>query len=206
MRKHLRASRQWLILLVLGPIIVLGSYAGYIHEQGNFHVVVPDRMYRSRQLDKTELIHYLKTYQIKSIVNLRGVNVGSDWYQNERLVAQELGISHHDYGISANHDVSDEDLKAIMDIVRTAPMPILIHCKSGADRTGLIAALYQYAQGGRSAEEASSQLSIWYGHLPFFSNSTAAMDRTFWRYVRQPRPPCKLADGSAPREATTSCQ
>jgi hypothetical protein len=79
--------------------------------------------------------------------------------------------------------VLDEDLNAIMIILRNAPKPILIHCKSGADRTGLIAALYQYVQEGRSAEEAASQLSIVYGHLPFFWNSTAAMDRTFWRYV-----------------------
>lgn len=140
-------------------------------------------MYRSRQLDKAELIHYIKTYQIKSIVNLRGENTGSEWYQDEIRVGHELGITHYDYGISANRDVLDEDVNAIMIILRDAPKPILIHCKSGADRTGLIAALYQYAQGGRSAYEAAGQLSIVYGHLPFFLNSTAAMDRTFWRYV-----------------------
>lgn len=183
MRKRLGTYRRWLILLLLGPGLVLGSYFGYIHEQGNFHVVALDVMYRSRQLDRAELIHYITTYQIKSIVNLRGMNAGSDWYQDERRVAQELGVTHHDYGISANRDVSDEDLNAIMSILRDAPKPVLIHCKSGADRTGLIAALYQYAQGGRSAEEAAGELSMWYGHLPFFWNSTAAMDRTFWGYV-----------------------
>ncbi len=183
MRKRLGTYRRWLILLLLGPGLVLGSYLGYIHEQGNFHVVAQDVMYRSRQLDRAELIHYITTYQIKSIVNLRGMNAGSDWYQDERRVAQELGVTHHDYGISANRDVSDEDLNAIMSILRDAPKPVLIHCKSGADRTGLIAALYQYAQGRRSAEEAAGELSMWYGHLPFFWNSTAAMDRTFWGYV-----------------------
>jgi len=183
MRKQLGTYRRWLILLLVGPGLVLGSYLGYIQEQGNFHIVAPDRMYRSRQLDKAELIHYITTYQIKSIVNLRGENTGSEWYQDEIRVGHELGVTHHDYGISANRDVLDEDLNAIMIILRDAPKPILIHCKSGADRTGLIAALYQYAQGGRSAEEAAGQLSIVYGHLPFFWNSTAAMDRTFWRYV-----------------------
>jgi undecaprenyl-diphosphatase len=183
MRKPLGLYRRWLILLLVGPGLVLGSYLGYIHEQGNFHIVAPDRMYRSRQLDKAELIHYITTYQIKSILNLRGENTGSEWYQDEIRVEHELGVTHHDYGISANRDVLDEDLNAIMIILRNAPKPILIHCKSGADRTGLIAALYQYVQEGRSAEEAASQLSIVYGHLPFFWNSTAAMDRTFWRYV-----------------------
>jgi len=182
MRMPLTRYRRWLMLGLLGPGLVLGSYLGYIHEQGNFHTVEPDRMYRSRQLDRAELIHYIKTYQIKSIVNLRGANAGSDWYQDERRVAHELGVAHYDYGISANRDAPDEALNSIMDIIRTAPKPILIHCKSGADRAGLIAALYQYMQGN-SAEEAAGQLSLWYGHLPFFWNSTAAMDRTFWRYV-----------------------
>ena len=183
MKKLLLTYRRWLMLCVLGPGLMLGSYLGYIHEQGNFHTVVPDRMYRSRQLDRAELIHYIKAYQIKSIVNLRGGNAGSDWYQDEIAVAHEVGVTHFDYGISANRDAPDEALNAILDIVRAAPKPVLIHCKSGADRTGLIAALYQYVQEGRSAEEAAGQLSMWYGHLPFFWNSTAAMDRTFWRYV-----------------------
>ena len=183
MSKRLSTYRRWLILCLLGPALMLGSYAGYTYEHGNFHIVAPDRMYRSRQLDKAELIHYIKTYQIRSIVNLRGVNTGSEWYQDEMRVAQEFGVMHHDFDISANRDVSDEDLNAIISIIRAAPKPLLLHCKSGADRTGLIAAVYQYTLGGRSAEEAASQLSIWYGHLPFFGNSTAAMDRTFWRYV-----------------------
>lgn len=195
--KPLGTYRRWLILCVLGPGLVLGSYMGYIQEQGNFHIVAQDVMYRSRQLDKEELIHYINVYQIKSIVNLRGKNVGSDWYQDEIRVAQELGVTHYDYGISANRDVSNEDLNAIIGILRDAPKPILIHCKSGADRTGLIASLYQYALGGRSAEDAAGQLSMWYGHLPFFWNSTAAMDRTFQRYVsmhasREDRTPAQV--------------
>ncbi|MDC8446902.1 MAG: hypothetical protein LV473_00945 [Nitrospira sp.] len=71
MRKRLGTYRRWLILLLVGPGLVFGLYQGYLYEQGNFHIVAQDRMYRSRQLDKVELIHYIKTYQIKSIVNLR---------------------------------------------------------------------------------------------------------------------------------------
>ena len=183
MKRNMRTSRQWLILLLTGPGIVLASYAGFTYEQGNFHTVAEERVYRSRQLDQGELIHYIKRYKIQSILNLRGTNKGSDWYQDEVRVTHELGITHHDYGISANRDVSDEDLNAILGILRDAPKPILIHCKFGSDRSGLIAALYQYTMGHKTAEEASGQLSILYGHFPFLWNSTAAMDRTFWRYV-----------------------
>ena len=119
--------RQWLISLLVGPGIVLASYVWYIQEQGNFHTVAEERVYRSRQLDREELIHYIKTYRIKSILNLRGMNRGSEWYQDEIRVTQELGVKHHDYGISANRDVSDEDLNAILGIIRAAPKPLFIH-------------------------------------------------------------------------------
>lgn len=171
------------MLGVLGPGLVLSSYFGYMWEEGNFHIVAQEGMYRSRQLDKEELRRYIPTYRIKSIVNLRGKNPGSDWYQDEIRLAEELGVTHQDYGISANRDVADADLNAIMDILHKTPKPVLIPRKSGADRTGLITPLYQYAERRESAEEAAGQVSMWYGHLPFFGNSTAAMDRTFWRYV-----------------------
>ena len=183
MKRHMGIYRQWLILLLVGSGIVLASYAGYIQEQGNFHTVAEERVYRSRQLDQDELSHYVKTYQIKSILNLRGMNRGSAWYEDEVRVTRALGVTHYDHGISANRDVSNEDLNAILGIIRAAPKPLLIHCKSGADRTSLIAALYLYSFEGRSPDEASGQLSILRGHVPFFGNSTAAMDRTFWRYV-----------------------
>ena len=184
MNRNTGRYRRWLILLLVGPGIALVSYVGYVQEQGNFHTVAEERVYRSRQLSQEELIHYIQTYQIKSILNLRGMNTGSDWYENELRVSRELGVTHHDYGISANRDVSDKDLNAVLGIIRDVPKPLLIHCKSGADRTSLIAALYLYDFEGRSPDDASVQLSILHGHFPFFGNSTAAMDRTFWRYVQ----------------------
>ena len=179
-----RQHRRWLYMSLVWPLLTLGVYAGCIYEQGNFHTVVSQEIYRSGQLDKAELGYYIQNYQIKSILNLRGVNAGSTWYQDEIHVAQRFGINHYDIEMSAQREVSDDDLRTIMSILLDAPKPILIHCKSGADRTGLVAALYQYSWNGQSPEDALKQLSILYGHFPFFGNATAAMDRTFWRYVK----------------------
>ena len=183
MKNRLSSYRCWLVVCLLGLSLAVGSYAGYVYEYGNFHIVVEHNLFRSRQLDRAELIHYIKGYQVRTIVNLRGMNPGADWYQDEVMISKELGVVHHDFEMSANRDVSDETLKAILSTLRSSPKPILLHCRSGSDRTGLIAALYQYTVGGRSAEQAANQLSIWYGHVPYLGNSTAAMDRTFWRYV-----------------------
>jgi protein tyrosine/serine phosphatase len=64
--------------------------------------------------------------------------------------------------------------------MRDAPKPILIHCRSGADRTGLASALYLAAIAKTNEKTAEGQMSIFYGHLglPIMSRAFA-MDRTF---------------------------
>jgi protein tyrosine/serine phosphatase len=163
------------------PAVSGGSYLGYLQTSGNFHSIVAEEAYRSGQLNYDEFVHYIRQYNIKSILNLRGTNKGSDWYEEELAATTRMHVKLLDYSISANNDVPDADIETLMTIIRDAPKPILIHCKGGADRSGLMAALYLYSSG-RTAEDASGQLSLTYGHIAFW-NTTEAMDHTFWRYV-----------------------
>ena len=170
-----------LVLFLLMPAASGGSYLGYLQTSGNFHSIVAGEAYRSGQLTYDEFVHYIRQYNIKSIINLRGTNKGSSWYEDELAATRQMHVKLVDYGISANKDVPDADIETLMRIIRDAPKPILIHCKGGADRSGLMAALYLYSLG-RTADESSRQLSVSYGHISFW-NTTQAMDRTFWRYV-----------------------
>lgn len=70
--------------------------------------------------------------------------------------------------------------KTLIAALEGAARPVLIHCKAGAYRTGLDSALFEYLVVGRTAEEASGQLSFLYGHFPWYPSQTGAMDRTFW--------------------------
>jgi protein tyrosine/serine phosphatase len=58
--------------------------------------------------------------------------------------------------------------------------PALVHCKSGADRAGLFAALYLLVHEGRSAAEATRQLAPRYGHFRFAK--TGILDAFLERY------------------------
>ena len=178
-RRALRA--KCLVCVFLMPAVSGGSYLGYLQTSGNFHSIVAGEAYRSGQLNYDELVHYIREYGIKSILNLRGANKGSDWYEGEVAATERMHVQLLDYGISANKDVPDADIAALMRIIREAPKPILIHCRAGADRSGLMASLYLYSTG-RNADESFRQLSVAYGHISFW-NTTQAMDRTFWRYV-----------------------
>ena len=73
-----------------------------------------------------------------------------------------------------------------------APKPILVHCKSSADRAGSASALYVAAIANQGEAVAESQISISHGRvlLPIISPAYA-MDRTFeklvpWRGLGKP--------------------
>ena len=55
--------------------------------------------------------------------------------------------------------------------------PFLMHCKSGADRTGLVATLYLMVKEGQPVAEARKQLSFRYLHIR--RTSTGILDHFF---------------------------
>jgi len=155
----------------------------YLYIYNNFHTVIKNEVYRSKQLNKAEFIFYIKKYKIKSILNLRGYHPDTTWYKNEIESTKELNVTHYDYGISALHYCDVAQINNIISIITNAPKPILIHCRAGSDRTGLISAVYLYAVAHKSYKEASDQLSIKYGHFPYLGNDTIAMDKSFENYI-----------------------
>jgi hypothetical protein len=44
----------------------------YLEEQGNFHPITSGEAYWSAQLDQDELEYYIRKFEIRSIINLRG--------------------------------------------------------------------------------------------------------------------------------------
>lgn len=167
----------------LGGVLFLGIVLFlYVLEHGNFRPVTAGEAYRSGQLDSSRLAYYIKKYNIKSILNLRG-NVASDgesvaqWYLDEKRVAETYNVMHYDIYLSASQELEKEDVEKLMEFIRSAPRPVLIHCKSGADRSGLVAAMWKVIVDKEPKPEAEKQLSVLYGHFPI--GSAAAMDRFF---------------------------
>jgi protein tyrosine/serine phosphatase len=82
----------------------------------------------------------VRNYGIRSVVNLRGSHPGEARYDEEVRTAQTLGLTHVDLPLSARRELTDTNIMALRLILRTTPGPLLLHCKSGSDRTGLAAA------------------------------------------------------------------
>lgn len=192
--KHTHISRRFIagskmkgvrkkhIILIASATILVSLVISVLHDD-NFHAVTDGVIYRSKQIEPQSFVFYIDKYKIKSVLNLRGEQASSEWYQQEIAVMKQQGIAHFDYRLSAIREVDSETLDKILTIIDTAPKPILIHCLGGADRTGLVCAIWKYRHEGIKPDIAVKQLSSAYGHFPYFGNRTVAMDISYWKYV-----------------------
>jgi protein tyrosine/serine phosphatase len=184
---RLRMLPHWGRALVLSASMLLcsaalaGCWAGYLQLTGNLHEIAHESVYRSAQLSPGELSEILREKHIRTVINLRGSNPGVNWYDDEVAITRQTGAQHISLRMSALRELDDALLDQLVNILRTAPKPLLIHCAGGADRTGLASALYELEVMRWSAADASDQLSFRYGHFPWLTSSSGAMDRTFWR-------------------------
>lgn len=182
--------RKFLTCLGISAVlagVTLGVYLVSIQLTGNFAAVVPGVVYRSNQPDAAEIADYKERYGIKSIINLRGREEKARWYTQEIAAAKTLGLNHIDFGMSASRELTPQEARQLTAILRDVPKPVLIHCRSGADRTGLASVIYLNRIANVDEDTAERQLSIRFGHfgVPFFS-PTYAMDETWERIEDEP--------------------
>ncbi|HZJ12795.1 MAG TPA: tyrosine protein phosphatase [Methyloceanibacter sp.] len=171
--------RKRIVRTLLGVLGAIGVYALYIVATNNFHTVVPGEFYRSAQPSGAQVAKYHERYGIKTILNLRGPHPELEWYREEKADADANGIRLIDYPLSSGRDVSGVKLDELLDVLSTAERPILVHCLSGADRSGIVSAFYVAGVAGGSEFYAELQLTPLFGHMPFGFLEAWAMDRSF---------------------------
>ena len=178
-------------LLLPFVLFIAGFYylADVFIEDENFRVMEPEQVYRAAQISQDNWPKIYHKVAFKSVLNLRGANPDQEWYKDEMAFAATHGIQHVDMALSARKEPDMPTMEHLVETMRQAPKPLLIHCKQGADRSGLASALYAYAVLGRPAQKAADQLSIRYGHFPWLTSETGAMDKAFTAYVQaHPQP------------------
>lgn len=117
---------------------------------------------------------------IRTIVNLRGDRLcGSYWL--EQAACKRHGITLVNCQVRSRAAPSREELRSARDMFEMIEYPMLMHCKSGADRAGLMSVLYAHLKQGQPIAEAKQQLSWRYGH--FRQADTGVLDAFFERYL-----------------------
>jgi protein tyrosine/serine phosphatase len=125
--------------------------------------------YRSAQPDAQGFKALATQYGVRTVVSLRAFN------SDERLT-RSLDLRLARFKIHTWH-IEREDVVGALRKLRSASKegPVLLHCQHGADRTGLITALYRILYDGWSKQAATDEMlngrfgshAIW-GNIPRF--------------------------------------
>lgn len=116
---------------------------------GNLHRVTPS-LYRSEQPTKAGMAA-LERFGVRTVVDLRAFHTDED-------EAAGTGLALVDFGI-LTWWVTEDHVVAVLKALRRAEAPVLIHCQHGADRTGLMTAMFRVVEQGWTKEAALAELT-----------------------------------------------
>lgn len=117
----------------------------------------------------------------RTVVNLRGGREHGSW-PLEREACERHGLALVDVVLRSREAPDPATILGLAAILDGLAYPALVHCKSGADRAGLFAALFLILREGASVARARRELSWRYGH--FRHAKTGILDAFLDAYER----------------------
>lgn len=139
------------------------EWATPIAAEQNLFQVTPT-FYRSAKL-QAESVATLKRLGVHTVVSLRA-------FHSDRPVLESSGIRRVRIRIYT-WDIDDKEVIAALRTIREAERqgPVLLHCLHGADRTGLVTAMYRMVYQGWTREAALDELEHGgYGYHAIWKN------------------------------------
>jgi tyrosine-protein phosphatase SIW14 len=151
-------------LVVAAPLVYSASRQ---HHRRNLRVVEDGVLYRSGQLTPTGLAGVIDDYHVKTVVSLRanrdpgGPN--PDAWEEDVCAARRLNyvrLVPKVWGADESGEVpADANVRRFVEVMDDpANHPVLVHCKAGLHRTGLMVAVYRMEYEGWSKSAATREL------------------------------------------------
>jgi protein tyrosine/serine phosphatase len=151
-------------------------------------------MWRANQ-PSPERLEQLAADGFKTILNIRGTQPGVCYYDLEKEACEKHGLTMIDMPFGSREAPYVDRMQRAVRIFESIEYPALIHCKSGADRAGIISVLYALTKLKLPYDEAIKHLSLKYLHvkagktgvLDYFFECYRAYNETtpidFWEWV-----------------------
>lgn len=147
----------------------------------NAHWVGPD-LVRTNQPWPYQL-RWWRDRGIRTVLNLRGEPHKSH-HVIEKDACERLGLTMVDFQVFSREAPTRDQVLGAKALFETIEYPCLMHCKSGADRAGMMSVLYAHFRLGLPMREAvAQQLSLRQGH--FRQGYTGVIDFAFERYLEE---------------------
>lgn len=161
-----------LLAIAIGVVIVVFGAVAWTNAvrwwyfPNNFAVVEPGRIYRSAQLSRFLIRRTLVNNHIGLVIDLSKDHT-ADTAAEQRITA-ELGIPRLNFVLRGNGTGRPESYTQALAAIITANAQgkaVLVHCQSGAQRTGGVIATYRMLVEGKSEADAFAEAEK-YGHDP----------------------------------------
>jgi protein tyrosine/serine phosphatase len=119
----------------------------------NFHRI-NEALFRGAQ-PKPGGLDLLRQSGIKTIVNLRDDDRRA---QEEGTNARRAGLRYFNIPLGRWSRPDDKEIEQVLSVINTPEnQPVFVHCQHGADRTGVVIAVYRMAHDGWSSERAKNE-------------------------------------------------
>lgn len=152
---------------------------GFLRRRFANHHDIGGGMYRENQPSPKRIAEWAEM-GIKTNINLRGESP-KGFYLLEKEACEKHGITMVDFRVYSRDTHTPEKIRAAKELFETIEYPAVMHCKSGADRTGIMGVLYRHFRMGDSIEEAMEQLKFKYLHVK--QGKTGMLDFFFKDYL-----------------------
>ncbi len=165
----LRRVLCWSLALGMAALLLGGPFVyfrwNYNHAK-RLRVVTPGVLYRSGQMTAEGLTEAIQRYGIRTVINFQ--NEDSDPILGtglrESTLCRSLGVRYHflppdlidPRRVPEDRPEAIDQFLAIMD--DPTNWPVLIHCRAGLHRTGIMAALYRLEYQRWSLQDALDEL------------------------------------------------
>ena len=121
---------------------------------------------------------------IRTIVNLRhGVDAH---HVLEEDACDRYGVKHTYFIVFSREVPSRGQVLGAKKLFNELQYPAMMHCKSGADRAGLMSVLYMHFRQGLPISEAKRQLDLKFGHIR--ASLTGVLDYFLEKYIHEVEP------------------
>lgn len=140
---------------------------------------ISDDIWRSNQPAPFQVAQMARR-GVKTILNLRG-DRECGGYRLEQGACERHGVKLVNFSMKSRAAPAKDVLHGAKELFEELEYPVLLHCKSGADRAGLASVLIMHFREGVPMEQALKQLSSKFGH--FRNSDTGVLDFVFERYI-----------------------